>query len=87
MPFTGENAIMTVYGGRPPPGWHRMSKMSLGPRPLLQEVIRYTVKQCFYKIRKITYLKIFTCIIEMMYVTTFCWFGYPGFGRTDWTRN
>jgi hypothetical protein len=28
---------------------------------------RYTVKQYFYKIGKITYLKIFTCIIEMMY--------------------
>jgi hypothetical protein len=28
---------------------------------------RYAVKQYFYKIEKITYLKIFTCIIEMMY--------------------
>jgi hypothetical protein len=28
---------------------------------------RYAVKQYFYKIRKITYLKIFTCIIEIMY--------------------
>jgi hypothetical protein len=28
---------------------------------------RYAVKQYFYKIRKIAYLKIFTCIIEMMY--------------------
>jgi hypothetical protein len=37
--------------------------------PLLQEVIRYTFKQYFYKIGKITYLKIVTCIIKMMY----CW--------------
>jgi hypothetical protein len=36
---------------------------------LLQEVIRYAVKQYFYKIGKIAYLKIVTCIIEMMY----CW--------------
>jgi hypothetical protein len=28
---------------------------------------RYTVKKYFYKIGKIIYLKIFTCIIEMMY--------------------
>jgi hypothetical protein len=28
---------------------------------------RYAVKQYFYKIRKITYLKIFIYIIEMMY--------------------
>jgi hypothetical protein len=34
MPFTGENAIMTVYGGRPPPGWHCMSKLSPGPPTL-----------------------------------------------------
>jgi hypothetical protein len=35
--------------------------------PLLQEVVRYTVKQYFYKIAKFAYLKIFTYIIEMMY--------------------
>jgi hypothetical protein len=35
--------------------------------PLIQEVVRYAVKQYFYKIGKITYLKIVTCIIEMMY--------------------
>jgi hypothetical protein len=35
--------------------------------PLLQKFINYTVKQYFYKIGKIAYLKIFTCIIEMMY--------------------
>jgi hypothetical protein len=35
--------------------------------PLLQEIVRYAVKQYFYKIGKIAYLKIFTCIIEMMY--------------------
>jgi hypothetical protein len=28
---------------------------------------RYAVKKYFYKIRKIAYLKIFTCIIDMMY--------------------
>jgi hypothetical protein len=28
---------------------------------------RYTVKQYLYKIGKIAYLKIFTCIIKMMY--------------------
>jgi hypothetical protein len=28
---------------------------------------RYAVKQYFYKIGKIAYLKIFNCIIEMMY--------------------
>jgi hypothetical protein len=28
---------------------------------------RYTVKQYFYKIKKNAYLKIFTCIIEMIY--------------------
>jgi hypothetical protein len=28
---------------------------------------RYVVEQYFYKIGKIAYLKIFTCIIEMMY--------------------
>jgi hypothetical protein len=28
---------------------------------------RYAVKQYFYKISKIAYLKIFTCIIKMMY--------------------
>jgi hypothetical protein len=37
--------------------------------PLLQEVVRYAVKQYLYKIRKIVYLKIFTYIIKMMY----CW--------------
>jgi hypothetical protein len=35
--------------------------------PLLQEIIRYAVKQYFYKIGEIAYLKIFTRIIEMMY--------------------
>jgi hypothetical protein len=34
--------------------------------PLLQEVIKYAVKQYLYKIGKFAYLKIFTCIIEMM---------------------
>jgi hypothetical protein len=28
---------------------------------------RYTVKLYFYKIRKIAYMKIFTCIIKIMY--------------------
>jgi hypothetical protein len=28
---------------------------------------RYAINQYFYKIRKNTYLKIFTCIIKMMY--------------------
>jgi hypothetical protein len=37
--------------------------------PLLQEVVRYAIKQYFYKIGKNTYLKIVTCIIKMMY----CW--------------
>jgi hypothetical protein len=37
--------------------------------PLLQEVVSYIVKQYCYKIGKIAYLKIVTCIIEMMY----CW--------------
>jgi hypothetical protein len=37
--------------------------------PLLQEVISYVVKQYCYKIGKIAYLKIVTCIIEKMY----CW--------------
>jgi hypothetical protein len=36
---------------------------------LLQDVVRYVVKQYFYIIGKIAYLKIVTYIIEMMY----CW--------------
>jgi hypothetical protein len=35
--------------------------------PWLQEVVRYAVEQYFYKIGKIAYLKIVTCIIEMLY--------------------
>jgi hypothetical protein len=33
------------------------------------KVVRYAVKQYFHKIENIAYLKIVTCIIEMMY----CW--------------
>jgi hypothetical protein len=29
--------------------------------------LKYMVKQYLYKIRKIAYMKIFTCIIKMMY--------------------
>jgi hypothetical protein len=39
--------------------------------PLLREVVRYTINQYLYEIKKITYLKIFTCIIEMMYYIHF----------------
>jgi hypothetical protein len=35
--------------------------------PLLQEDVSYAVKQYCYKIEKIAYLKIVSCIIEMMY--------------------
>jgi hypothetical protein len=32
MPFPGENVVMMVYGGCPPPGRHRMSKLRLRPQ-------------------------------------------------------
>jgi hypothetical protein len=40
--------------------------------PLLQEVIKYVIKQYLYKIGKIAYL-IFTCVIEMMYCIHSSW--------------
>jgi hypothetical protein len=45
--------------------WQR--RRTVQSLPLLQEVVKYMVKQYLYKIEKITYLKIFTCIIEIMY--------------------
>jgi hypothetical protein len=51
--------------------------------PLLQEVIRYIVKQYFYKIRKIAYLKIVTCIIDMMYY----WLCIRFCIHSSWHRN
>jgi hypothetical protein len=30
MPFSGEDVVMTVYGGSPPPGRCRVSNLSLG---------------------------------------------------------
>jgi hypothetical protein len=41
---------------------------------MLQEVVRYAVKQYLYKIGKFAYLKIFTCIIEMMYYWVYIMF-------------
>jgi hypothetical protein len=47
----------------------RQQRYTVHSVPLLQEVIRYIVKQYFYKIGKFVYLKIVTCIVDMMY----CW--------------
>jgi hypothetical protein len=43
--------------------WRRRTVQSV---PLLQEVISYAVKQYCYKIRKNAYLKIVTCIIDVL---------------------
>jgi enoyl reductase-like protein len=48
-------------------GTRKRRRCTIQSVPLLQEVIRYAVKQYFYKIGKFTYLNIFTCIIKMMY--------------------
>jgi hypothetical protein len=53
MPFIGENAIMTVYGGRPPPGWHRMSKMSSGPDPCCKKSLGTQLSNVFIKLEKL----------------------------------
>jgi hypothetical protein len=47
--------------------WWQRQWCTIWSVSLLQEVIRYAVKQYLYKIGKTAYLKIFTYIIEMMY--------------------
>jgi hypothetical protein len=54
-------------------GGTRKRRRSVWSVPLLQEVVRYAIEQYFYKIKIIAYLKIFTCIIEMMYCIHSSW--------------
>jgi hypothetical protein len=48
-------------------GTRKQLRWTIQSVPLLQEVVSYAVKQYCLKVEEIGYLKIVTCIIEMIY--------------------